>query len=426
VANSLHTPENRHSEKAMKILWVKTGKLVPVDTGGKIRSYNILRRLAGRHEVTFLSYYGGRRDEAYEREICEHLPGTKVIYTATRDATTLERNLLYLRRLPLRAPFGVTKFLSREAQRLLSRWLNEGRFDVAVCDFLGSTLNFPWKSATPVALFQHNVESILWRRHAEHEANPIKRITFKLEAAKMLRYERAAVARFDHVIADSEHDRERMKAMTDQARISVVPTGVDLRQYQAATGESATEPVVMFLGSMDWEANVDGVTYFCREIWPRVKSAAPEARFRIVGRNPDPRVKQLASDDIEVTGRVESVTDHLRQTAVFVVPLRIGGGTRLKIYEAMAMRKAVVSTTIGAEGLDVTHDRDILLADDPQSFADSVIEMLRDHPRRMILEAAAGEKAARYDWSVVTDRFEESLAQTIRDARIAQLIHNGS
>jgi glycosyltransferase involved in cell wall biosynthesis len=123
-----------------------------------------------------------------------------------------------------------------------------------------------------------------------------------------------------------------------------------------------------------------------------------------------------------VTGRVESVTDHLRQTAVFVVPLRIGGGTRLKIYEAMAMRKAVVSTTIGAEGLDVNHNRDILLADDPQTFADSVIEMLRDHPRRMLLEAAAGEKAARYDWSVVTDRFEESLAQTIRDARSAQLI----
>jgi len=177
---------------------------------------------------------------------------------------------------------------------------------------------------------------------------------------------------------------------------------------------------------MDWEANVDGVTYFCREIWPRVKRAAPEARFRIVGRNPDPRVKQLASDDIEVTGRVESVTDHLRQTAVFVVPLRIGGGTRLKIYEAMAMRKAVVSTTIGAEGLDVNHNRDILLADDPQTFADSVIEMLRDHPRRMILEAAAGEKAALYDWSVVTDRFEESLAQTIRDARIAQSIHKES
>jgi len=401
----------------MKILWVKTGKLVPVDTGGKIRSYNILRKLAGRHEVTFLSYYGGRRDEAYEREICEHLPGTKVIYTATRDATALGRNLLYLRRLPLGAPFGVTKFLSRETQRLLSQWLNEGRFDVAVCDFLGSTLNFPRKIATPVALFQHNVESILWRRHAEHEANPIKRIAFKLEAAKMLRYECAAVARFDHVIAVSEYDRQQMKTMTDPSRISVVPTGVDLRQYQAAAGESATEPVVIFLGSMDWEANVDGVTYFCREIWPRVKRAAPEARFRVVGRNPDQRVKQLASGDIEVTGRVESVIEHLREAAVFVVPLRIGGGTRLKIYEAMAMRKAVVSTTIGAEGLDVNHGRDILLADDPQTFADYVIELLRDHPRRMRFEAAAGDQAARYDWSVVTDRFEEALARAVGDAR---------
>src|SRR5262245_4690018 len=404
----------------MKILWVKTGKLVPVDTGGKIRSYNILRKLAGRHEVTFLSYYGGRRDEAYEREICEHLPGTKVIYTATRDATALERNLLYLRRLPLSAPFGVTKFLSRETQQLLARWLNEGRFDVAVCDFLGSTLNFPRKSATPVALFQHNVESILWGRHAEHAGNPIKRIAFKLEAAKMLRYERAAVGWFDHVIAVSEHDRQQMKRMTDPSRISVVPTGVDLSQYRSAAGESATEPVVIFLGSMDWEATVDGVSYFCREIWPQVKRAAPEARFRIVGRNPDQRVRQLASDDIEVTGRVESVIEPLRRAAVFVVPLRIGGGTRLKIYEAMAMRKAVVSTTIGAEGLDVNHRRDILLADDPQTFADYVIELLSDRPMRIRLEAAAGDQAARYDWSVVTDRFEESLEQAVGDARAAR------
>ncbi len=403
----------------MKILWVKTGKLVPVDTGGKIRSYNILRKLQDRHDVTFLSYYGGRRDEEYEREVKEHVWGTKVIYTGTPDATPLERNLLYLRRLPMSAPFGVTKFLSRELQQLLEQWLNEDRFDVAVCDFLGSTLNFPRKRATPVALFQHNVESILWGRHAEHEEHPIKKVAFKLEAAKMLRYERTAVGRFDHVIAVSDYDREQMKTMTDEARISVVPTGVNLDQYAAAAGASATEPIVMFLGSMDWEANIDGVLYFCREIWPQIKKAVPNARFRIVGRNPDARVQQLASDDIEVTGRVESVIEPLREAAVFVVPLRIGGGTRLKIYEAMAMRKAAVSTTVGAEGLDVNHGRDILLADDPQTFADSVIKLLRDPAKRMRIEAAAGEQAARYDWSVVTDRFEESLAQTIRDARAA-------
>ncbi len=403
----------------MRILWVKAGKLLPVDTGGKIRSHNILRRLLERHEVTFLSYYGGRRDPAYEREICEHLPGTKVIYTAARDASTFERSLEYLRRLPSRAPFGVTKFTAREVQQLLAQWLNDCDFDVAVCDFLGPTLNFPRKSSTPVVLFQHNVESILWQRQAEHEKNPIKRIAWNLEAAKMLRYERAAVGQFDHVIAVSEYDRQQLKTMNPQSRISVVPTGVDLQQYRAAAGESATEPLVMFVGSMDWEANIDCMAYFCREIWPQVKRVAPEARLRIVGRNPHPRITRLACDDIEVTGRVPSVVEHLRQAAVFVVPLRIGGGTRLKIYEAMAMRKAIVSTSIGAEGLDVNHGRDILLADDPQTFADCVIELLRDHSKRMKLEVAAGEQAARYDWWVVTDRFEAALAQVVRDASAA-------
>ncbi|MDX2031928.1 MAG: glycosyltransferase family 4 protein [Blastocatellia bacterium] len=404
----------------MRILWVKAGKLVPVDTGGKIRSYNILRRLAERHEVTFLSHYGGERDEAYERELLNHLPGAKSVYTGVRDATTLERGLTYLQRLPSSAPFGVTKFTTRMVQNMLTEWLNDGRFDVAVCDFLGSTLNFPAQSATPVALFQHNVESILWRRHSEHETHPVKRAAFKLEAAKMARYEAAAVARFDHIIAVSEFDREQMAKMSATARISVVPTGVDLGQYQSGAGESPTEPVVIFLGSMDWEANIDGVSYFCRDIWPKILRAVPEARFRVVGRNPPPRIKQLeqnAADRIEVTGRVESVIEPLQQAAVFVVPLRIGGGTRLKIYEAMAMRKAVVSTTIGAEGLDVNHGKDIVLADDPETFADGVIDLLRDHPKRMRFEQAAGEQAARYDWSVVTRTFEESLAQTIRDAR---------
>ncbi len=400
----------------MKILWVKAGKLLPVDTGGKIRSYNILRALASRHEVTFLSYYGGRRDENYEREICERFPGTRVIYAATPDSTTLERALLYLLRLPSPAPFAVTKFASREARRLLARWLNEDRFDVAVCDFLAASLNFPKRSATPVALFQHNVESILWKRKAEYEADPIKRLVYKLEAAKTLRYERAAVARFDHVIAVSEVDRDLMRTMTDASRISVAPTGVDLAQFRAA-GESAPEPLVMFVGSMDWEANIDGCVHFCREMWPQIKRAAPEARFQIVGRNPDRRVKRLASDDVEVTGGVPSVVERLRQAAVVVVPLRIGGGTRLKIYEAMAMRKAVVSTTLGAEGLDVHHGRDILLADDPQTFAAYVVELLRDPSKRRRIEVAAGEQAAKYDWSAVTNLFEDALARTRAAAR---------
>jgi glycosyltransferase involved in cell wall biosynthesis len=162
---------------------------------------------------------------------------------------------------------------------------------------------------------------------------------------------------------------------------------------------------------MAWEANIDGVDYFCREVWPAVRRAVPDARFRIVGRNPHPRVKRLASDSVEVTGTVPSVIEHLREAAVFVVPLRVGGGTRLKIFEAMAMGKATVSTTIGAEGLDVHHGRDIILADDPASFADSVIKFLLDTELRRRFERASAELAAQYDWPLVARKFEETLAR---------------
>ncbi|MDT5063399.1 MAG: polysaccharide biosynthesis protein PslH [Acidobacteriota bacterium] len=406
----------------MRILWVKAGKLLPVDTGGKIRSYNLLRQLASHHSLTLLSYYGGARDENYERKIMEHLPGAETIHTGAPE-TTLAQAGDYLRHLFSRAPYAVTKFTSPRVKSRVKSWMDERRFDVAVCDFLSASLNFPRELLTPSVLFQHNVESALWQRQAEHEPNLLKRIAFKLEAAKMSRYERAAVNRFQQIIAVSEHDRVLMSEMTDAARISVVPTGVDLSQYRAAKVADAETselhpapvkgraPLVVFLGSMDWEANIDGVEYFCRDIWPRVRSSVPGARFRIVGRNPHPQVLRLASESIEVTGTVPSVVEHLREATVVIVPLRIGGGTRLKIFEAMATGRAVVSTTIGAEGLDVHHGQDILLADDAGEFADSVITLLTDEEKRKHFESAAAQLAAQYDWEVVARRFEEMLAR---------------
>jgi glycosyltransferase involved in cell wall biosynthesis len=172
--------------------------------------------------------------------------------------------------------------------------------------------------------------------------------------------------------------------------------------------------VVTFVGAMDWEPNVDGVEYFASEIWPAIKADVPEAKLRIVGRNPDRRAKKWASESIEVTGRVPSVVDYLHQSAVVIVPLRIGGGTRLKIYEAMATAKAVVSTTVGAEGLDVRHGRDIMLADDTRSFSQAVIMLLRDRELRRRYERAAAETAARCDWPAIGERFHEVLQSLVQ------------
>jgi polysaccharide biosynthesis protein PslH len=315
----------------MKILWVKPGKLLPLDTGGKLRTYNIMCKLSSTHELTYLTYYGGLRDEAYEHEILTHLPGTVSVYTAAPDSTPLERYLDYLRRLAWRAPYAVSKFTAPQVRQLLDDWIPQRRFDVAVCDFLSSTLNFPENLATPTALFQHNVETVLWKRKAEFEVKWLDRAVSRIEYAKMRRFEPEQARRFHHVIAVSDADREAMSSMVDPSHISVVPTGVDLSKYHYDPNVRPAGPLVVFTGSMDWEANIDGVEFFCKEIWPLVLPKVPEARFRIVGRDPHARVNRLASESVEVTGTVPSIVDHLREAAVFVVPLRICGGTRIKI-----------------------------------------------------------------------------------------------
>jgi glycosyltransferase involved in cell wall biosynthesis len=400
----------------VKILWVKPGKLLPLDTGGKLRTYNILRHLTATQELTYLSYYGGERDEAYEREVLGHLPGTVSVPTSKRPSSPLARYVDYLRRLPLHAPYAVSQFAAPQVQELLRGWMPQRRFDVAVCDFLSSTLNFPDRLATPTILFQHNVESVLWQRRAEFEEKWLDRSVAKVEYAKMRRFEHEQVRRFHHVIAVSETDRQAMSAMVNPSRISVVPTGVDLSKYRYDPNARPSSALVVFTGSMDWRPNIDGVEFFCHEIWPLVLAQIPAARFRIIGRDPDPRVKKLASASVEVTGTVPSIVEHLREAAVVVVPLRIGGGTRIKIYEGMAMGKATVSTTVGAEGLDVQHGRDILLEDTPAAFAAAIIQLLQDAELRRRYEAAAAATARQYDWSVITERFVEVLQKVIDGA----------
>jgi polysaccharide biosynthesis protein PslH len=397
----------------MKILWAKHGKLLPVDTGGNIRSYNILSHLSSRHDVTLISSYSGKKSLGYESELHQRFAKSIAICTGVPEDSDgiVKQGTHYLARAGSSVPYAVSKFTAPKVRETVKRELDTGAFDVAVCDFLAVSLNFPKQLKTPTALFQHNVEASIWRRQAEHEKQWLKRLVFTVEAIKMRRFEATTLKRFHHVIAVSEVDRQLMAGFVgvDPKNISVVPTGVDLKQFRPQENSSAASREVLFLGSMDWEANVDAVIYFCEKIWPRVLSNISDAKFRIVGRNPHPSVLKLASNSVEVTGRVPSVIEHLNRAAVVVVPLRIGGGTRLKIYEAMAMGKVVVSTPIGAEGLDV-HDRhDIILSERPDDFADQIIGLLRDEAAREQLGAAAMQTANKYDWSAVADQFEKIL-----------------
>jgi len=393
----------------LRILWVKANKILPAHSGGDIRSYQILRRLASIHELVFFSYYDGDPDTEFEEELARQLPGSVCLCTGKRGLNSIGRGLDYLLRVASPVPYAVSRFESVQVQEKLNTWFEEKHFDVAVCDFLDAAANFPSHLTIPTILFQHNVESEIWRRHATTERNLAKRLVYQVEFKKMLSYEQSAVRKFHHIIAVSEHDRHLMSEWTDSARITVVPTGVDLQQYRPGPAPGAIEPSVLFVGAMDWEPNVDAVEYFCRDIWPLIQAKVPAARFRIVGRNPHRRVQKLASSSVEVTGPVPSVVDHLRESAVVVVPLRVGGGTRLKIYEAMATGKAVVSTSVGAEGLDVHHGQDIVLVDGPIGFAEAVTALLQDVELRRCYERAAAALAAKFDWAAIGDKFGQVL-----------------
>jgi len=397
----------------MRILWVKANKILPVHSGGDIRSFNLLRQLAKSEDVVFFSYYDGAIDREYEKQLEQCLPGAVCVATGKRSSK-LARGIDYLARMGNQAPYAVSRFASGKVQQRLHECLLRNPPDVVVCDFLDAAINFPEQWTVPAVLFQHNVESEIWRRHAETAASLGKKQLYKREFHKMLGYERAAVQKFDRVIAVSEHDRALMSRWVDGASIDVVPTGVDLAHFRMDGDSQPVGPLVMFVGAMDWEPNVDGVEHFCSAVWPEIAARIPDARFHIVGRNPDRRVQSCASAKVEVTGSVPSVVEHLKEAAVVIVPLRIAGGTRLKIYEAMAAGKAVVSTTIGAEGLEVHDRKDIWLADEDRAFADAVALLLRDAGLRRGLERAAALQAAKFDWSAVSEAFRQSLENAAR------------
>ena len=400
----------------MRILWLNTPLLLPLDKGGKLRTWHLMRHLAKRNHITCISFADPKAPAAHRAgmsEVCAEL------VTIDRPESTKEGLRFYAavaRHLFDPVPYAVAQYRSRAYRRAVRTALARNSFDRIVCDFLVPAVNMPARLPCPAVLFTHNVEAEIWRRHAETETNRFRKRLYETQWRRMLRFEGATVARFDRVLAVSEVDRETLHRLYGDrldAPVSVVPTGVDTDYFAPAPNESNSKRVV-FTGSMDWLPNADAVQFFCREILPIVREAEPDVTFTIVGRSPTPSVRRLAEDrGVEVTGRVEDVRPYLAKSTVYVVPLRIGGGTRLKIFEAMAAGRAVVSTSIGAEGLPVEHGRHLLLADDPGSFAGSVLALLRDAGTRVKLAREARALVTEhYDWSAAALHLEVSLAET--------------
>jgi polysaccharide biosynthesis protein PslH len=408
----------------MKILWLNAGLLLPLDKGGKLRTWHVLRHLAQRHDITYMSFAPppatepGDRHRDGMREVCSRL---ETIARVDPEKRTWRFYADAARYLVDPAPYAVAKYESPEYRARVEQLLASERFDLVMCDFLPPAVNLPETLPCPSVVFTHNVEAEIWRRHAETATNPVARRLLTQQWRRMLGFEENTLARFDLVLAVSDADRhtfERLYPRSLNAPVQVVQTGVDTTFF--TPDQRAPERAhIVFTGSMDWLPNEDGMVYFCRDILPRIREAEPDATLSIIGRSPTPAVRRLAdAAAVEVTGRVDDVRPHVARGAVYVVPLRIGGGTRLKIFEAMAMGKAVVSTTVGAEGLPVTSGHDVILADEPERFAQAVVHLMRDVHARQVIEVAARRLVLeRYDWSAVAAGFEDAISRIAKDGR---------
>lgn len=384
----------------LKILWVKAGPLLPANTGGRIRTHQMLRAMAKQHEITFLALRDPSQPDDEDVAGADYARHREFIpwSDAVRGSWAFKRGFL-LNLLGSTKPYVLTKYESPALAARIRALDASGDFDLLVCDFLTPALSFDAKGTrTRSVIFQHNIESLIWERMSSQRASLPVQWLLRLQFHRMEKWETRLCHRFHGTITVSPDD-SKLACQRYGLRnlLGDVPAGVDAAYFAPVrTSAPATTPTIGFLGSMDWLPNIEGVEWFIKEVWPLLKQRHPDLRFHIIGRNPPVSLRILTKHDpgIELTGTVEDVRPHLAKCHAMVVPLLTGGGTRIKILEMMAAHRVVVSTTVGAEGLGMAHGGQLLLADDPEAFARRTSEALTDHS---LAESIAGRALQRVE-----------------------------
>ncbi len=441
----------------LRVLYFAPRECWPPNTGAKLRNYYLARELGRRARVSYLSFTDEGAQPTHPAHATEvALPAPDQLY---EQVVTVPRGRGYtpgkIARGALgRTPLPVLNYTTGPMRQALGRILAAHEFAAAQVESIHLISYLPLIRAArsrPLTLCDwHNVESELMRRYSAHAPGVLRRLYARRTARQLATLERRALHDFDAHLTVSARDRERLLEVVPEARVFVIENGVDISYFtderiqhahdtwQAEGSDSmavtaAVRPTrtgdadrrrLVFVGSMDYHANVDAATHFAREVWPRLYAQRAELVFTIVGRAPAPEVRALAElPGIEVTGTVADVRPYYREALGAVIPLRVGGGSRLKILEAMAAGVPVVSTTLGAEGLAVRNGENIFLADTAEELAHALIGLIEhEAQRRQLTEAARQLVAARYDWTSLGAKLSDTYRSLIERRQAARAI----
>jgi hypothetical protein len=366
----------------------------PPDTGGKIRSYHLLRALAQRFEVDLYVPHHGDLSPTTNlselRSLCRKIH-LLPIYKSWRLRDRLAR-------VAAPAPRSVDYFVTQSSLMTAARLLSDNAYAALLADEICMTPYAELLPEVPRIVLRQKVDYLHHYEMARSRPWGTEKLLDWIEARKLREYERRKMPLYEAAVVCSEQDAAVVQTEAPQSELLVIPNGADLTEF-VPSGVQGGPPILLYVGSMYYYPNVDAVKYFFDHIWKAIRELIPEVQLRVVGHSPPPEIRSLGRvSGITVTGSVPDVRPYYAEATVLIVPLRLGGGTRLKIVEAMAMGVPVVSTSVGAEGLDTHPGEDILIADDAVSFTKQTVRLLQNPQLRHRIATGGRLLAKRYDW----------------------------
>ncbi len=412
----------------MKLLFLTPQLPFPPRQGTTIRNFNLIRWLASHHTIDLLTFLAPGETLLADSPLHGLCRRIATVAQPQRSTTARARATLLSA-----APDMALRLESAEMHRLVAAWTASERYDIVQVEGI-ELAQYGRRAASgtnrPALVFDdHNCEYLLQQRNAFTDLRTPRRWVAAgyslVQWQKLRRYEAATVRQADATVAVSDADRLALLAVAPGAAITVAANGIDPMEYDpsAARQAGAEPPRLVFTGKMDYRPNIDAVLWFAQSVLPRVTAVEPTVRFQVVGLNPHPRLDVLRSNPhVEIVGAVDDVRPFIAAAAAYVIPMRVGGGTRFKALEAMASGAAIVSTSLGVEGIGVSHQQEMLLADTPEAFSNAILRLIDDLRgegtlRRQLGVTARSFVEARYDWRQIVPRLEAVYDQVISQDR---------
>jgi glycosyltransferase involved in cell wall biosynthesis len=393
-----------------KILWISHLLPYPPKGGVMMRSFHLIRELARYHDVDLFIINQRRLFRSFFDDPAEGLREAHEVFGAFANIvdivdepggeSRLARIRLILRSM-IGLPYTVRWLYSRKIDARIRRCVDIGEYDVLHFDTIGLAAYWHEDFSAPAVLDHHNVESHMMLRRAEVEPNVLKKLYFYQEGMRLRRYERRMLGKFDHHLMCSADDKERLLELDPRLKVSVIPNGIAMDEEYPPRSPDPASPRVLFVGGLTWYPNHDAVVFMLEEIWPRIVEAIPHARLDIVGRSPSTRIQRLAANSVNVAlhGFVDDIRPFYQAATLYLCPIRDGGGTKLKVLDALAHRVPLVAHSIACEGIALEQGVNVLMAEEAGRIAELAIDLIQSDP-------ACSQKLGDAGWEVVRKQYE--------------------